>query len=192
MSGSFRGLKVSIRPIKIIDGIPARLKEFMDIESVCFQFPWNEEDFVKFLNRQDAHGAIAVYENEIIGFVIFKVKKKCIELVSIAVHPKYQRNGVGRQLVKFCINNLSRRRNIMIADVRETNLKAQLFFRDLNGKNAGFKATLPILLNRYISESGGQENAYRMEYHLPSSGKEKIPVFQGRNRITHFLSGSQQ
>ena len=91
------------------------------------------------------------------------------------VHPEYQRRGVGTSMVQKLISKLShQRRNRILLEVRETNLSAQLFFRE-----EGFRA-ISVLRDFYDDTT---EDAYLMQYLY-----EAVPTEVGMpvNRITRL------
>jgi ribosomal-protein-alanine N-acetyltransferase len=101
---------------------------------------------------------VAQRDGRIQGFMIYHLHRHHLELETIAVHPVYQRESVGRQVVAKLIQKLSpQRRTRIVTDVRESNLPAQLFFRTM-----GFKAT-SVLRNHYEQND---ESAYRFEFRI--------------------------
>ena len=86
-----------------------------------------------------------------------------------------RRRGVGTQMVRKLVGKLSaQRRTKILLEVRETNLAAQLFFRD-----ASFRAI--SVLRDYYEDT--PEDAYLMQYrYLP----EESEVFQPVNRIARL------
>ena len=99
-----------------------------------------------------------------------------LSLWAIAVASDYRRRGVGSQMVAKLIAKLSsQRRTRIVLEVRETNLAAQLFFRE----NA-FRAV--SVLRAYYDDT--PEDAYLMQYRYraPADSATVIPV----NRISRL------
>ena len=95
-----------------------------------------DEDFVRCLRQRNCIGMVAEYEDRVVGFMIYELHKSRIHVLNFAVAAAYQRHGVGSQMVAKLIAKLSpQRRSRIILEVRETNLAAQLFFRE-NGFRA--------------------------------------------------------
>lgn len=108
----------------------------LDIEKQSCEFPLDESDIVAILRKRDCIGMVLELNDEVVGFVIYKLSSKSIEILDIAIHPKYRRSGLGKAIVdklksKLCWN----RRNAIDFTVLETNLTALKFFREL-----GFRA----------------------------------------------------
>lgn len=137
------------------------MEEVVAIEADSFEFPWSEEDFVKCVRQKNCIGMVAERGERVVGFVIYELHKTRLHLMNLAVASDMRRCGVGRQLVAFLAKKLSiQRRTKLTAEVRETNLPAQLFF-----KQCGFRAT--IVLREFYEYS--PEDAYFFVYRHPAT-----------------------
>jgi [ribosomal protein S18]-alanine N-acetyltransferase len=126
------------------------------IENECFEFPWSEDDFIRILRQRNCIGMVAEYEDKVVGFMIYELHKARIHVLNFAVVGDSQRRGVGSQMVAKLIAKLStQRRSRIILEVRETNLAAQLFFRE-----NGFRAV--SVLRGYYADT--PEDAYTMQF----------------------------
>ena len=136
------------------------MPEVLDIEAESFEFPWLEEDFVRCLRQRNCIGMVAEYEDQAVGFMIYELHKNRIHVLNFAVAEDYHRYGVGSQMIAKLIAKLSwQRRSRILLEVRETNLAAQLFFRE-----NGFRA-VSVLRNYYADTP---EDAYIMQYRYRS------------------------
>lgn len=132
------------------------MQEVLDIESESFEFPWSEDDFVNCLRQRNCIGMVADYADRVVGFMIYELHKTRLHVLNFAVAPDVRRQGVGTQMLAKLRGKLSdQRRNRILLEVRETNLAAQLFFRE-----ADFKAV--SVLRGYYADS--PEDAYLMQY----------------------------
>src|SRR5262249_22554643 len=105
--------------------------------------------------------------------------KSKLHILNFAVHPQHRRCHVGTQMVAKLISKLSSHRRTKITlEVRETNLSAQLFFR-----NQGFKAVR--VLRAYYEDSG--EDAFLMQYAIGDDTPEDAD--EAVNRIAQFEEG---
>lgn len=115
------------------------MPEVLDIERSCFEFMWRADEFVKVLRDRSCIGMVAEYgsSQQIAGFMIYELHRSRLHVLNFAVHPHFQRMGVGKSMVDKLKGKLSAQRRTRITlEIRETNLAAQLFFRDM-----GFVAT---------------------------------------------------
>lgn len=133
--------------------------DVLDIEQRSFEFPWDEDAFIRVLRQRNAIGMVIEGRDErIVGFMIYELHRTRLHILNFAVHPDFRRSGVGQQMVGKLIGKLSdRRRQHIICEVRETNLQAQLFF-----KSMGFLA-INVLEDFYDDTT---EDAYLFEYSI--------------------------
>lgn len=75
------------------------LPDVMEIEKLCFEFPWSEADVVDFLRERDGIGMVAEVDGEVVGFMLYRLRPRNIHLESFAVHPKHRRNGIGYAMI---------------------------------------------------------------------------------------------
>lgn len=147
--------------------------EILRIENACFASPLTEDGIFDLLKQRNCIGMVAEHESEIVGFMIYDLRRSSYEIRDFAVTPWAQRCGVGSQMIRRLRDKLSsERRNTITVTVRETNLSGQLFLR-----NQDFEA-VSIVRSHYDDTS---EDAYRMRYQLSSVSS----VF-GHNRIADY------
>lgn len=152
------------------------LPQVLAIENASFECAWSEENFTACLRQSNAIGAVAEHNYRIVGFMIYELHKGTIKIVNIAVDPEFRRCGIGSQMVRNVINKLPhQKREEVILSVRETNLSAQLFFKQLE-----FRA---VSVDRKFFEDVN-EDAYNFRYQLNRDGAAPS------NRISNFLDKS--
>jgi ribosomal-protein-alanine N-acetyltransferase len=136
------------------------MPEVLAIEAEGFEFPWSEEDFARCLRQRNCIGMVAELDDRVAGFMVYELHKTRIHVLNFAVAEDFRRRGVGSQMIAKLIAKLSvQRRSRIILEVRETNLGAQLFFRE-----NGFRA-ISVLHSRYADTP---EDTYVMQYrHRP-------------------------
>lgn len=128
------------------------------IEESSFEFPWSEEEFIRCLRQRNCIGMVAEMQDEVVGFMIYELHKNRLHLLNFAVNVNSRRSGIGSAMIEKLIGKLScDRRNRISLEVRETNLDAQLFFKQL-----GFRAT-SVLRDFYEDTT---EDAYLMQFRM--------------------------
>jgi len=152
------------------------MPEVLEIEQDSFEFPWNEEDFIQCLRQRNCVGMVAEYDEQVYGFMVYELHRTRLHILNFAVNRSYRRKGVGTQMIYKLVNRLSeQRRSRIMLEVRETNLSAQMFFR-----NQGFRA-VSILRDFYEDTT---EEAYLLEYRFRAPSEEAfVPV----NRISRLV-----
>jgi len=154
------------------------MPEVLRIEEDVFEFPWSEEDFIRCLRQRNCIGMVCENgDHEIVGFMIYELHKTRLHLLTFAVAQRHQRNGYGQEMVFKLTTKLSHhRRNSIFLEVRERNLDAQLFFRQM-----GFSA-VEVIQGFYDDTP---EDAYVMRYRHGEEPLPVLPVF-GTNRISDY------
>lgn len=154
-------------PVHIRWMIRRDMAEVIEIENRSFEFSWCEEDFVRCLRQRNCIGMVAEHHERVLGFMIYELHKNRLHVLNFAVHPEYRRRGVGGQMIQKLAGKLGLgRRNRIMLEVRETNLDAQLFFREL-----GFRA-ISLLRDFYEDTT---EDAYLMQYRYQPAAAELQP-----------------
>ncbi len=150
------------------------MPEVLEIEKSSFEFPWSEEDFIRCLRQRNCIGMVAEYDERVVGFMIYELHKNQLHVLNFSVRPDARRRGVGQQMINKLVGKLSQqRRNRVVLEIRETNLAAQLFFR-----NSDFMAV--SVLRDYYDDT--TEDAYVMQYRY----KADVKALNEVNRIARL------
>ena len=145
------------------------------IEESSFEFPWSEEEFIRCLRQRNCIGMVAERDEEVVGFMIYELHKNRLHLLNFAVASSCRRTSIGRAMIDKLVSKLSSdRRNRIMLEVRETNLDAQLFFKDL-----GFRA-ISVLRDFYEDTT---EDAYLMQYRYHPERDEMVEEYQHDRRM---------
>lgn len=134
------------------------MDEILTIERDNFgSLAWADDDFCRHLRARNVIGAVAELGNEIVGYMVYELHKTRLRILNFAVDVHSQSCGIGTRMVQRLKEKLSlQKRNEIVLEIRETNLRGQLFFA-----NRGFVA---VSVLREHFDNG--EDAYQMEYCL--------------------------
>lgn len=139
--------------------ISRHMPSVLAIEQASFEFPWSNKDFSSCLGVATCIGMVAELNDDVVGYMVYELHKHRLHLLSFAVHPRLRRSYIGTAMMDRLISKLSPdHRNRILLEVRETNLGAQLFFRQF-----GFRA-IKVLRDYYEDTT---EDAYLMQYCMP-------------------------
>lgn len=153
-------MTLDLRELEIGRLIHRDMPEVLEIESQSFDFPWTEEDFIRYLRQRNTIGMVAECKERVVGFMVYELHKSRLHVLNFAVRPELRRRGVGSRMIAKLVSKLSHQRRDQIQlEVRESNLDAQLFFRRM-----GFRAV--SVLRDFYGDS--DEDAYLMVYHYQS------------------------
>ena len=121
--------------------IARHLPAVLDIENASHASPWSSDDFLRCLRNRNCIGMVAEQCGDVVGYMVYGMFDRSIELLNIAVCPKHRLQGIGSQMLAALEYKLtaSHRRDKLTLLVRERNVVAQIFFR-----KHGFRATQVI------------------------------------------------
>lgn len=151
------------------------MPEVLAIETLCFDLPWVEDDFVRCLRQRNCIGMVCEEDQKVKGFMIYELYKERLALLNLGVPPAFRRMGIGTSMIDKLKGKLSdQRRNKIILSVSEDNLDGQLFFA-----NQGFIA---VSVDRNFYENG--RDAYNFVYDTSGqSVPDLLRAFTQRNSL---------
>lgn len=133
--------------------IPRDLPEALQIEHDSFVEPWTEANWREHLRLRDYIGMVAERDERVLGIMIYRLEKRRITLVRLAVDAGLRKQGVGRALIGKLMGKVEfhGRRTRVAFEVCETNTPCHLFL-----KAVGFEAVRVV--------RGDEGDAYRFVY----------------------------
>ena len=147
------------------------MKEVLHTELLAGGLHWDEEEFLRTLRQRNSIGMIAEHGEQVIGHMVYELHKYRLNIVNFAVHPAWQRRGVGVAMAETMVKKLSsHRRTRLTADVPEQCLSMQLFLRAMK-----FEA---VKVNHMLDG-----DTYRMVYSLSDAVDEEGTI----DRCNSFL-----
>lgn len=111
------------------------LAEVLEIEWLCFRFPWGERDFIRSLRHTRTIGLVMEESGAVVAYALYELgdpydlerSPPCI--TNLAVIPRLHDRGLGRRLVEDISRRLLRnKRDRLEVFVADFNLDAQHFF----------------------------------------------------------------
>jgi [ribosomal protein S18]-alanine N-acetyltransferase len=113
------------------------LDEVIAIEMEAFTDPWSKPSFKYDLTGDYAYPIVASFEGEIAGYASLYMAADEMMIGNFAVAPKFQKLGIGSQIMEYCIELAISRHITQIAlEVRESNQAARNLYLKY-----GFKIT---------------------------------------------------
>lgn len=114
---------------------------------------WDENELRRMLKNDKVIAMVAEIDYVVVGFVVYQLRRKSVEILNLAVHGDYHRQGIGTAIMNKLEGRLNpRRRNRIFAYIPESQLGAQLWF-----KRSGYRAD-KIASNLYANSD---DQAYR-------------------------------
>lgn len=84
----------------IREGTKSDIPKLLDLEKLCFQEPWSEEDFTFEMNNDLVTYHLCFDEDELIAYVGFLTVLDECQINNVAVHPNYRRSGLGSKMIE--------------------------------------------------------------------------------------------
>lgn len=110
------------------------------LEKECFAEPWSENALAEELINQDSHFLVALYADEIAGYI--GVQEICGEayITNVAVFANHRKNGVGRLLLKTAQNGARARKcEFITLEVRVSNIPAISLYESEGYEKVGLR-----------------------------------------------------
>lgn len=102
--------------------------------------PMDRDAFLALLRTTNVHCMVAENpEGEIVGYMVYKLWHRHIEVLRFAVAPPRRLNGVGRVMLNKMVSKLGVVRKTLRIDVPDTNLGFQVFLRKCGVKCIGIQ-----------------------------------------------------
>lgn len=140
--------------------------QVIEVEVGCFGGDgYSERDIENLMGQHEPKtiGLVACLGDDIVGYSIYQTVGTDLSVVSIAVHPEYQRKGIGTQLIAKIYANFWKKHDRLTAVVNEHFTGAHMFFSKVGFIAAG-------VLRGYFAMAG--EDGY--EFVLRSGWNEDL------------------
>jgi ribosomal-protein-alanine N-acetyltransferase len=123
-----------LRPMRETD-----LNAVIEVERASYEFPWTRAIFRDCV-RVGYYCFVYQAPTGLVGHGIMSVGAEECHLLNICVHPDYQRQGLGRELIHFLLL-LARRKRVQVAllEVRISNVGAYKLYTQLGFDEIGIR-----------------------------------------------------
>jgi ribosomal-protein-alanine N-acetyltransferase len=154
------GLSQSGLPIHVRWIVSGDLQAVCEIEATVFNHPWNSDKIVECLRHRHRIGLVAEKGGQVVGFIFYEMMTHFLDIPRLAVHPNYQRQGVGSELIKRLKNKLSPQGRFFITcTVPDTDKETHLFLQKME-----FKAT--TVLSEHFTSPNEVRDGYLFVFEL--------------------------
>lgn len=110
--------------------------EVLEIERLSYSNPCSAKH-LRVVEMDNYFGMVTLSaSNQVAGYFIYYYTDEFLELINLAVHPKFRRRRVGTQMIERLRSRLSPERHVLRGLVGERDLEAQLFLRFNNFRAA--------------------------------------------------------
>lgn len=116
------------------------VSQIADLERLCFNDPWSENSIASELNNKLSHWLVALDGEKVIGYVGSQTVLGETDMMNIAVHPDYRKQGIATELILALINALNERNShSLMLEVRESNDPAKELYLKMGFELVGIR-----------------------------------------------------
>ena len=111
-----------------------------EIEKLCFSDPWSENSIASELGNRLSLWFVALEGDTVAGYIGSQSVLDEADMMNVAVHPDFRRQGIGEKLVLTLANALQTKgiRGLML-EVRESNAPAIALYEKLGFVQVGLR-----------------------------------------------------
>ena len=116
----------------------AHVAQVAELEKLCFSDPWSENSVASELNNGLSLWLVALKDERVVGYVGSQSVLGESDMMNVAVHPDYRRQGIAEKLVNELAAALKKRGNHCLSlEVRASNEPAQKLYEKLGFRQVG-------------------------------------------------------
>ena len=124
--------------IQILPMTHDHVSQVAQLEKLCFSDPWSENSVASELNNPLAFWLVALEGDRVAGYVGSQSVMGESDMMNVAVHPDFRRQGIGRCLIEELILQLKNRDCYSLTlEVRASNAPAIALYEALGFAEAG-------------------------------------------------------
>ena len=114
------------------------VKQVAELEKVCFADPWSEKSITSELSNALSLWLVALDRDTVAGYIGSQSVLGESDMMNVAVHPEYRRQGIAEGLVLQLVQALKENGNACLTlEVRASNAPAIALYKKLDFQEVG-------------------------------------------------------
>ena len=110
------------------------------LEAICFHDPWSEKSVASELTNPLSLWLVALDGERVAGYIGSQSVMGESDVMNVAVHPDYRRQGIGERLCLALVDTLKEKGNHSLTlEVRASNDPARTFYEKLGFQQVGLR-----------------------------------------------------
>ena len=116
----------------------SHVAQIADLEKICFSDPWSEKSVASELENKLAFWLVAVEGNRVAGYIGSQTVMDETDMMNVAVHPDFRRQGIAEALVNGLVEHLKTMgSHCLTLEVRASNAPAIALYEKLGFHEIG-------------------------------------------------------
>ena len=116
------------------------VSQVAELEKICFSDPWSEKSIASELTNPLSLWLVAVEDDRVAGYVGSQSVMGESDMMNVAVHPDFRRQGVAEKLVLELVSALAKKDNhCLTLEVRASNAPAISLYEKLGFAQIGLR-----------------------------------------------------
>ena len=110
------------------------------LEKLSFADPWSEMSIASELQNLWAYWLVAVQDDMVVGYIGSQSTIDETDVMNVAVHPDWRRQGIAEQLIENLIEELKKRgSHALMLEVRASNAPAISLYEKMGFRQVGLR-----------------------------------------------------
>ena len=111
-----------------------------ELEKICFNDPWSENSISSELNNRLSLWLVAIAEEKVIGYVGSQTVLGETDMMNIAIHPDFRKQGIATALILGLSRELvNRGSHSLMLEVRASNEPAKSLYEKMGFEAVGLR-----------------------------------------------------
>lgn len=109
--------------------LQCHVPQIAELEKLCFNDPWSENSIASELDNRLSCWLVAIAADKVVGYVGSQTVLGETDMMNIAIHPDYRKQGIATELISALIETLNERgSHSLMLEVRASNEPAKSLY----------------------------------------------------------------
>ena len=114
--------------------------QIAELEKLCFHDPWSENSITSELDNKLSCWLVALDKDQVVGYVGSQTVLGETDMMNIAIHPDYRKQGIASALINALIETLKERgSHSLMLEVRSSNEPAKSLYFKMGFESVGIR-----------------------------------------------------
>ena len=124
----------------IIKMTACHVPQIAELEKLCFHDPWSEKSIASELHNKLSNWLVAIDDDQVVGYVGSQTVLGETDMMNIAIHPQYRKQGIATALIHNLIEILKERNShSLMLEVRRSNDAAKSLYMKMGFAEVGVR-----------------------------------------------------